>query len=304
MTDLIESTLHRLHGELSGRLSRPGDERYASRNGDLGEAGRPDAARGRALPHGARRAVGDPSCARQRSFAFGTWRRSRLGRSRVVRRHRDRPDRDERCNAEPRQPLRTDFGRRPRLGRFRGDRSARARGSDGLVQLRRHDRADARWRLRIADRPLRTRARQSARRRGRARGWAHRHREPQQRTGIVLGVAWRWWQFWRGDRDAAPDALFAQRPLRHAAIPIRRSQGRSRRMRRHHGCCARRADGSARAGWRSGRRSTGHGCADVVRSARARGGAPGAVPWARNARHQHLGHDGLWRLARNIRSVS
>src|SRR6478672_12478036 len=30
MTDLIESTLHRLHGQLSGRLSRLGDERYAA----------------------------------------------------------------------------------------------------------------------------------------------------------------------------------------------------------------------------------------------------------------------------------
>ena len=51
--------------------------------------------------------------------------------------------------------------------------------------------------------------------------------------------------------DAAPDALSAQRPLRHAAIPVRRSQGRSRRLRRHHGYCARGADGPARAGWRS-----------------------------------------------------
>src|SRR6478735_10297449 len=30
MTDLIENTLHRLHGQLSGRLSRPGDDRYAA----------------------------------------------------------------------------------------------------------------------------------------------------------------------------------------------------------------------------------------------------------------------------------
>ena len=36
----------------------------------------------------------------------------------------------------------------------------------------------------------------------------------------------------------------------------------------------------------------------------ARGGAPGAVPWPRNARHQHLGCDGLRHLARNIRSIS
>ncbi|HEU4376849.1 MAG TPA: hypothetical protein VFS02_25355, partial [Telluria sp.] len=30
MTDLIENTLHRLHGQLSGRLSRPGDDRYTA----------------------------------------------------------------------------------------------------------------------------------------------------------------------------------------------------------------------------------------------------------------------------------
>ena len=72
----------------------------------------------------------------------------------------------------------------------------------------------------------------------------------RQRTGTVLGVARRRGQFWRGDRDAPPDALSAQRPLRHAAIPVHRSQSRSRRLYRHHGDCARRADGPARAGWR------------------------------------------------------
>ena len=30
MTDLIESTFHRLDQQLSGRLSRPGDQRYAA----------------------------------------------------------------------------------------------------------------------------------------------------------------------------------------------------------------------------------------------------------------------------------
>src|SRR5258708_27686380 len=45
-------------------------------------------------------------------------------------------------------------------------------------------------------------------------------------------------QFWRGDRDAPPDPPSAQRPLRHAAIPVHRSQSRSRRLYRHHGDCA------------------------------------------------------------------
>ena len=49
--------------------------------------------------------------------------------------------------------------------------------------------------------------------------------------------------------------------------------------------------------------SAGHGCAHVVRTTGARGGAPGAVPWPWNARHQHLGCDVLRHVARKIRSV-
>ena len=234
-------------GAAVGRLPvEAGRRALRRRDGDLGEAGRPHAARGRALPHRAGRAIGGPGCARLRSDTFGPWRRSRLGRPRVVRRHRDRPDHDERCNAGSRLSHGADFWGRPRLGRFRGHRSARTCGRDRLVQLRRHDRTDARWRLRIVDRPLRARARQSARGGSGSGGRAHRHREPQRRTGTVLGIARRRRQFWRGDGDAAPHALSAERSLRRAAIPVCRSESRSRRLYRYHGWRARRADSPTR----------------------------------------------------------
>ena len=44
--------------------------------------------------------------------------------------------------------------------------------------------------------------------------------EARQRRGAVLGAAWRRWKLRRRDGDAPPSARSAQRPFRHAHLPV------------------------------------------------------------------------------------
>ena len=91
-----------------------------------------------------------------------------------------------------------------------------------------------------------------------------------------------WWKFWRCHHDAAPGALYARRSLGLAVVPVRRGQGRYRRLRRHHKFCARRADGSARAGRWPRWRPRGHGCAERGAACRSK---------ARRASRRSLGSE-------------
>ena len=175
MTDLIESTFQRLDGQLSGRLSRPGDDRYAAATAIWAK---PVGPMPRAVAHcrtaqdvqSAIRAARD--CDLPLSVRGGghDWAGRALCDGIVI----DLTAMNDVTLSPDNRSARISGGARASDVFAVTDPRGLA-GGDGLVQLRRHDRADARWRLRIADRPLRARARQSARRRGRARGWAHRH---------------------------------------------------------------------------------------------------------------------------------
>ena len=178
MTDLIQRTLRRLGGQLPGRVSRPGDDRYAAATSIWPK---PVGRTPLAVVHcRSRRPVGNSSRTRLSSSAVGARRRPRLVRSRLMRQDCHRPERDERRGRRPRPQCRANFGRRPRLGRRRGDRSARPRAGSGLVWRCWHGRLHLGRRLRSSDRPLRTRARQPARCGGRSRGWTRRCRQTRQ----------------------------------------------------------------------------------------------------------------------------
>ena len=221
MADLIERGFQRLDQELCGRLSRPGNGRYAATTAIWAKPVGADAARSRALRtaqdvQSAIRAARD--CDLPLSVRGGghDWAGRALCDGIVI----DLSGMND-VNVEPGLSRCTDSGGARAANVLAVTDPRGPRGGDGLVQRRRHGGAHAGRRLRAADRPLRPGARQSARRRGRSRGRAHRDRDPANRRGTVLGIARRRRQFRRGDGDAAPTARSAQRPFRHAAIPVR-----------------------------------------------------------------------------------
>ena len=178
MTDLIERTLHRLGEQLPGRVSRPGDDRYAAATAIWAK---PVGRMPRAVVHcrtaedvqSAIRAARD--CDLPLSVRGGghDWAGRALCDGIVI----DLSGMNGVVVGPDNRTAQISGGARASDVLAVTDPLGVAAG-DGLVRRRRHGGVHLGRRLWAADRPLRAGARQSARRRGRSRGWARRRRRP------------------------------------------------------------------------------------------------------------------------------